>query len=178
VETPDRDRPESDEEPEVAAALAFALAPERAHFDGAEPAPLPDPFVASPAEQEMGRLENRISELRIELARGAEERQRLAERLDESSAERDAARARIAELEALLARHEGRVVKAIRRLQGEDRQRERIRRALRIALHLLDDGSPETGAERERRPAEREEASGQRADDTGFTDSEPRSTPK
>jgi hypothetical protein len=136
-----REPPLEEEEPDVAAALTFALAPEQIRFDGPEPGPLPDPFVATPREQEMGRLEDRISELRVEAARAAEERAALADRLAAALAALDDARGRIAELEALAARHEQRVVKAYQRLQADDRLRQRARRALRIGLGLLEAGA-------------------------------------
>lgn len=164
---PDRDPPSAEEEPEIAAALALALEPERARFEGAEPGPLPDPFVATPPEQEMGRLEDRISELRVEAARTAEERQELADRLAATRAELDEARCRITELEALVARHEQRVLEAYQRLQAEDRLRQKARRALGIGLRLLDAGAVAPAA-----PAADQGA------ELGFTDQEPESTPK
>jgi hypothetical protein len=141
----DRAREPHDEEPDVAAALAFALAPERLDFGGREPSPLPDPFVATPREQEMGRLEDRISELRVEAARAAEERAALADRLNAALDELEAARERIAELEA---RAGGEAPTPERSRRGGDRARQRAVRALRIALRLLDPASGEADSAR------------------------------
>jgi CheY-like chemotaxis protein len=67
-----------------------------------------------------------------------------------AEAERRAAdlRRRLAELEAQAARHEERVVKAYQKIKGDERLKEKIRKALGVALQLLDERlPPESGAD-------------------------------
>jgi chromosome segregation ATPase len=112
----------------------------------APPAPPPPAAPSAPRQRdadpgEAARLQDRISELRLEAARVTEERERLAARLAVAERERDEARARAGELEAIVAKHEARVVKAYERLKGDEAVKEKTRRALAIALQLLEEGA-------------------------------------
>ena len=49
---------------------------------------------------------------------------------------------RVAELEALLAKHEERVVKAYQKIKNDEKIREKTRKALTIALQLLEERGP------------------------------------
>jgi hypothetical protein len=120
----------------------------------AETAEEPAPAAAvAPDERdaEIARLQDRISELRIAAGRFGEVRARLEDELAGATRELADARRRVAELEALLAKHEQRVVKAYQRLKGDEQLRERTRKALAIALQLLDEsGARAATAERPR----------------------------
>jgi CheY-like chemotaxis protein len=77
-----------------------------------------------------------------------------------SEAERRSAdlRRRLSELESQGARHEERVVKAYQKIKGDERLKEKIRKALGVALQLLDErlppeGGTEAGAPPPERPA-------------------------
>lgn len=73
---------------------------------------------------------------RAELSSGRKQAE--AERAAAAEREEKLAR-RVAELEALTARHEDRVVKAYQKIKGDERIREKTRKALAIALQLLED---------------------------------------
>jgi CheY-like chemotaxis protein len=62
-------------------------------------------------------------------------------------------RRRVAELEAANAKHEERVLKAYQRLKGDERVKDKVRKALAIAAQLLEEGAApaEPGVEKERR---------------------------
>jgi chromosome segregation ATPase len=65
-------------------------------------------------------------------------------------------RKRVQELEAQAARHEERVVKAYQKIKGDERLKEKIRKALGVALQLLDERlPPESGADAPVPPPER-----------------------
>ena len=65
-------------------------------------------------------------------------------------------RKRLAELEAQAVRHEERVVKAYQKIKGDERLKEKIRKALGVALQLLDERlPPESGADAPVPPPER-----------------------
>jgi CheY-like chemotaxis protein len=65
-------------------------------------------------------------------------------------------RKRLAELEAQAVRHEERVVKAYQKIKGDERLKEKIRKALGVALQLLDERLPtESGADAPVPPPER-----------------------
>ncbi len=84
------------------------------------------------AEGARGEAESLRAEL--EAARGAvEERRAEAERRAGEQARR------IADLEAVVAKHEERVVKAYQKIKGDEKIREKTRKALAIALQLLDE---------------------------------------
>jgi cell division protein FtsB len=57
----------------------------------------------------------------------------------EASAQAESLRARMADLEAQNAKHEERVVKAYQKIKGDEKMREKARKALAIALQLLED---------------------------------------
>jgi CheY-like chemotaxis protein len=64
-------------------------------------------------------------------------------------------RRRLAELEAQAARHEERVVKAYQKIKGDERLREKVRKALGVALQLLDERLPPEGPAEAGTPPER-----------------------
>jgi CheY-like chemotaxis protein len=126
------------------------------------------------AEAELARAEERAraAEAEAEEARrGAEEAaeamsraETLRSRVDELEAELEAARrevegaraesdrrteqirARLQEIEAAAAKNEERVLKAYQKIKGDERLREKIRKALAVALQLLDEGAPAESA--------------------------------
>ncbi len=99
-------------------------------------------------------LRGEVESLRAELeaARGALEGQRAE--VDRRTA--DQAR-RIADLEAVVAKHEERVVKAYQKIKGDEKIREKTRKALAIALQLLDERIASTPAKEPGDPAPRRE---------------------
>jgi hypothetical protein len=149
-EEPARQAP-AEREPEPEPPCAAAPVAEGA----APPASAPAPDVAAapaPADErdaEIARLQDRISELRIAAGRSGEVRARLEAELAAASRERDEARRRVVELERQLVNHEQRVVKAYQRLKGDEQVRERTRRALAIALQLLDESGVRAAAKGE-----------------------------
>jgi len=94
---------------------------------------------ASGFENELGALRPQLAAIHGELA-GA--------RATVENAHADAERAtaelvkRVAELEALLAKHEERVVKAYQKIKNDEKIREKTRKALTIALQLLEERGP------------------------------------
>jgi CheY-like chemotaxis protein len=126
-------------EPEAPAVEPVAPAVELA----AARAPAMEPELE---DAELARLRDRISELRVEAARSAEQRERLEARVAEAERAATEARRRVAELEAQVAQHEQRVVRAYQRLKGDEKVREKTRKALAIALQLLETGAQPAAA--------------------------------
>jgi hypothetical protein len=55
----------------------------------------------------------------------------------------------VQDLEASAAKNEERVLKAYQKIKGDERLREKVRKALAIAIQLIDEGAPaETSAEK------------------------------
>lgn len=114
---------------------------------GAEPAP-----GQGEQDRDAARvrdLEQRLRDLEQRL-RAAEQRAGEAERARAEAEERAReALSRLSELEAASARNEERVLRASRRLRGDELAREKVRKALAIALQLLEErdgaGAPERG---------------------------------
>ena len=75
---------------------------------------------------------------------------------DDAEKRAEAAKKRVAELEATNAKNEERVVKAYLKIKGDEKLRDKARKALAIASQLLDDGM---GAETAARPAAQPPAS-------------------
>ena len=98
---------------------------------------------ASGFESELGALRPRLATLQGELA----EARTVVEssRADSERAAGELAK-RVAELEALLAKHEDRVVKAYQKIKNDEKIREKTRKALTIALQLLEERGPNGSA--------------------------------
>ncbi len=94
---------------------------------------------ASEHEEDLAALRPELEKLRSDLSTaraqvdgaGAEAERRLSD-----------AKRRIAELEAQNAKHEERVVKAYQKIKGDEKIREKTRKALAIALQLLEERAP------------------------------------
>ena len=90
-------------------------------------------------ESELGALRPQLTALQAELASAKSE-------VERAQADAEGAAAglvkRVAELEALLAKHEERVVKAYQKIKNDEKIREKTRKALTIALQLLEERGP------------------------------------
>jgi hypothetical protein len=62
-------------------------------------------------------------------------------------------RKRLQELEATSAKHEERVLRAYQKIKGDEKVREKVRKALAIAAQLLDEEAPAGAAAKEPRAA-------------------------
>ncbi|HEU4386064.1 MAG TPA: response regulator [Anaeromyxobacteraceae bacterium] len=106
--------------------------------------------AAAEAAGRLAALERELEDTKTELlvARGEAEGAR-------GDAEKHGAdlRRRVQELEAATAKHEERVVKAYQKIKSDEKLREKTRKALTIALQLLDERAPVEPGEKERRPA-------------------------
>ncbi len=121
-------------------------------------------------EKELG---DRVASAERALSEGAARIEALERELDEARAEALAARGeaegargavdqrgaelerRVRELEAANRKHEERVVKAYQKIKGDEKLREKARKALTIALQLLDEQGPGE-EEKDARPAARD----------------------
>jgi DNA-binding response OmpR family regulator len=84
-------------------------------------------------------LERELDELRTELVVARGEVDGARDEVDKRTAE---LRKRVDELEAQNAKNEERVLKAYQKIKGDEKIREKARKAVAIALQLLDDGLP------------------------------------
>jgi hypothetical protein len=114
--------------------------------------------------QQSGELEDqhaRVDELSAELvgvraqfeeAQAATEelRREMERQREEDDAIQDDLRRHVTELEEVQTRNEERVVKAYQRIKGDERVKEKTRKALSIALQLLEDQSAEAAEEEQR----------------------------
>jgi hypothetical protein len=96
-------------------------------------------------------MEREVEELRTELVVARGEAEGARGEVENRTAE---LRRRIAELEAANAKNEERVLKAYQKIKGDEKVKDKVRKALAIASQLLDEGLPaDPGAEKERRAA-------------------------
>jgi CheY-like chemotaxis protein len=110
-----------------------------------------DAAAAAEAAARAEALEREADELRTELVVARGEAEGARGEVEKRTAE---LRKRLAEVEATNAKNEERVVKAYQKIKGDEKVREKVRKALAIAAQLLDDGAPaESAAEKERRLA-------------------------
>ncbi|HEY6097927.1 MAG TPA: response regulator, partial [Anaeromyxobacter sp.] len=84
-------------------------------------------------------LARRVEELEGELATARGEVEGARAEAEKRTAD---LRRRVQELETTSAKHEERVLKAYQKIKGDERLREKTRKALAIALQLLDEGAP------------------------------------
>jgi CheY-like chemotaxis protein len=112
--------------------------------------------------REIEQLHARVDELSAEMAgvraqfeeaQGANEelRRDMERQREEDDAIQDDLRRHVGELEEAQTRNEERVVKAYQRIKGDERVKEKTRKALSIALQLLEDQSSSEPAEEEQR---------------------------
>ncbi len=94
---------------------------------------------AAAALARLPELERQLDALRGELAAARGEAEGARSEVEQRTAE---LRRRVAELEAANAKNEERVLKAYQRLKGDERVKEKARKALAIAAQLLEDGAP------------------------------------
>jgi DNA-binding transcriptional MerR regulator len=84
-----------------------------------------------------------LEELRTELSVTRNESSAVRGEADRRSAD---LRRRVQDLEAQAARHEERVVKAYQKIKSDEKLKEKTRKALTVALQLLDERLPPEGA--------------------------------
>jgi CheY-like chemotaxis protein len=107
--------------------------------------------VAAEAIAKAEALEREADELRTELLVARGEAEGARNEVEKRTAE---LRKRVADVEASAQKNEERVVKAYQKIKADEKVREKVRKALAIAMQLLDEGLPaETAAEKERRAA-------------------------
>jgi DNA-binding response OmpR family regulator len=85
------------------------------------------------------RLETELEKAREEVSALTGEKELLRE-------ERDELRKQLADAQAAARQNEERAVRAYQKMKGDDKLRERMRKALQIALALLEDGAVDTGS--------------------------------
>jgi len=124
---------------EKAAAAEKELAALHDRVDDAERAAVAKGAEAAEAAGRTEALERELEGLRTELlvARGEAEGAR-----GEGDKRSGELRRRVQELEAASAKNEERVVKAYQKIKGDEKLREKTRKALTIALQLLDERAP------------------------------------
>lgn len=115
------------------------LAELRDRLDDAERAAVAKGAEAAEAAGRAEALERELEELRTELLVARGEAEGARGEIDKRSGD---LRRRIQELEAASAKNEERVVKAYQKIKGDEKLREKTRKALTIALQLLDERSP------------------------------------
>jgi CheY-like chemotaxis protein len=84
-------------------------------------------------------LRTRVEELEAEVETARREAEEARGQVDRRTAE---IRVRLQEIEAAASKNEERVLKAYQKIKGDERLREKVRKALAIALQLLDEGAP------------------------------------
>jgi CheY-like chemotaxis protein len=138
---------------EKASAAESELGDLRARAEEAERAAAEKGAAAAEAAGRLAALERELEELKTELlvARGEIEGAR-----GESDQRHAELRRRLQELEAASAKHEERVVKAYQKIKSDEKLREKTRKALTIALQLLDEHAPVESGEKGSRTAARE----------------------
>ncbi|HET7824582.1 MAG TPA: response regulator [Anaeromyxobacter sp.] len=96
-------------------------------------------------------LEREADELRTELLVARSEAEGARNEVEKRTAE---LKKRVGDVESSAQKNEERVVKAYQKIKGDEKVREKVRKALAIAMQLLDEGLPtESAAEKERRAA-------------------------
>jgi CheY-like chemotaxis protein len=94
---------------------------------------------AAEAAARARELESRVEELEAELAEARSQATAAKTDVEKRGAE---LRRRVQDLEAAAAKGEERVLKAYQKIKNDERLREKTRKALAIALQLLDEGAP------------------------------------
>ena len=136
---------------EKAAAADQELAALRDRVDDAERAAVAKGAEAAEAVGKTEALERELDDLRTELAAARGDAEGARGEADKRAGE---LRRRVQELEAATAKNEERIVKAYQKIKGDEKLREKTRKALTIALQLLDERAP--GEPEKDRPAARE----------------------
>ncbi|ABC82150.1 response regulator [Anaeromyxobacter dehalogenans] len=107
--------------------------------------------AAAEAAAHAEAMERELEELRTELVVARGEAEGARGEVENRTAE---LRRRVAELEAANAKNEERVLKAYQKIKGDEKVKDKVRKALAIASQLLDEGLPaEPAAEKDRRAA-------------------------
>ena len=138
---------------EKASATERELDELRARADEAERVAAEKGAAGAEAAGRLAALERELEELKTELLVARGEAEGARGDVDKRSAE---LRRRVQELESATAKHEERVVKAYQKIKSDEKLREKTRKALTIALQLLDERAPVESGEKESRTAPRE----------------------
>ncbi len=140
---------------EQAAALEEKLAEAERRADEAEAVARRKGDEAAAAAEAVARaeaLEREADELRAELLVARGEADGVRNEVEKRTAE---LKKRMADAEATAQKNEERVVKAYQKIKADEKVREKVRKALAIAMQLLEEGLPaaESPADKERRAA-------------------------
>ncbi len=138
---------------EKASAAERELGELRARAEEAERAAAEKGAAAAEAAGRMAALERELEELKTELLVAREEAEGVRGEVDDRAVQ---LRRRVQELESATAKHEERVVKAYQKIKSDEKLREKTRKALTIALQLLEERAPVEPGEKGSRTAARE----------------------
>ncbi len=128
-----------------AAAAEKELSAQRARLEEAERNLSAKAEEAADAAGRVEALEQEMDSLRTELLVARNEVDGAREEIDRHTSE---LRHRVEELEATNRKNEERVVKAYQKIKGDEKLREKTRKALTIALQLLDERAPAEAGEK------------------------------
>jgi CheY-like chemotaxis protein len=129
-------------------ALAELEAVPRAPKIPPRPSPPPPPRDASAKalQQRADALAAAAKKFERELTAAREEVAALTGEKDLLREERDDLRKQVADAQAAAKQNEERAIRAYQKMKGDEKLRERMRKALQIALALLEDGAVDTGS--------------------------------
>ncbi len=103
-------------------------------------------LTAARQELKAGGGKSQAAQLEAELEKAREEVAALTGEKDLLREERDELRKQVAETQAAAKQNEDRAIRAYQKMKGDEKLRERMRKALQIALALLEDGAVDTGS--------------------------------
>jgi chromosome segregation ATPase len=103
-------------------------------------------LTAASEELKAGGGKSQLHRLEAELEKAREEIAALTGEKDLLREERDELRAQLAAAQSSAKQNEDRALRAYQKMKGDDKLRERMRKALQIALALLEEGAVDAGA--------------------------------
>jgi DNA-binding response OmpR family regulator len=103
-------------------------------------------LTAARVELKAGGGKSQAAQLEAELDKAREEIAALTGEKDLLREERDELRKQVSDAQAATKQNEERAIRAYQKMKGDEKLRERMRKALQIALALLEDGAVDTGS--------------------------------
>ncbi|HYR18916.1 MAG TPA: response regulator [Myxococcales bacterium] len=103
-------------------------------------------LTAARVELKAGGGKSQAAQLEAELDKAREEVAALTGEKDLLREERDELRKQVSDAQAATKQNEERAIRAYQKMKGDEKLRERMRKALQIALALLEDGAVDTGS--------------------------------